>query len=63
MLLFHKTLINNKSKGGRLSTFSYFIKKKSIDSVGGTSSNAINGISPNNKNRTKYLNAAKVFGL
>jgi len=32
-------------------------------SQGGTSGNAINGISPNNKNRTKYLNAAKVFGL
>ena len=32
-------------------------------SVGGTSGNAINGIGPNNKNRDKYLNAAKdAFG-
>ncbi len=28
-------------------------------SMGGTSGNAINGISPNNKKRTTYINAAK----
>jgi hypothetical protein len=28
-------------------------------SVGGTSGNAINGIGPNNKNKSKYLKAAK----
>ncbi|MGV0828216.1 hypothetical protein ACTS9C_04880 [Empedobacter brevis] len=36
MLLFHKALINNKSKGKPTFAFCYFIKKKSIDSVSRT---------------------------
>jgi len=38
-------------------------KNGGAKSQGGTSGNAINGVSESNKNREKYLNAAKVFGL
>ncbi|WP_308419285.1 RHS repeat-associated core domain-containing protein [Chishuiella changwenlii] len=56
-----KSSTNKNAIRGREQYLIY--KNGGAKSQGGTSGNAINGISPNNKNRTKYLNAAKVFGL